>query len=128
LAQNGNGAPSGAHFELNIIGVSDPKTQPLTGGDRHTIFVGLGTKGQEVTSNIYLTQGGFSVCDGNAFDVATDCSGNVVASTGAVFQLPCDLLTDVCISEQSQAYTLWAPPLCNPASPAPLPTRLTHST
>ncbi len=38
MAQTGNGAPSGAHFELNIIGVSDPKTQPLTGGDRHTIF------------------------------------------------------------------------------------------
>ncbi len=128
MAQNGNGAPSGAHFELNIIGVSDPKTQPLTGGDRHTIFVGLGTKGQEVTSNIYLTQGGFSVCDGNAFDVATDCSGNVVASTGAVFQLPCDLLTDVCISGQSQAYTVWARALGKPGGQASVTTCATDLT
>jgi len=37
LAQNGNGngAPNGAHYELGIIGVSDPKTQPLTGSNRH---------------------------------------------------------------------------------------------
>src|SRR5215471_17479343 len=94
FAQTGNGAPSGAHFELGIIGVSDPKTQPLTGGDRHTIFVGLGTKTEGVTTNIYLTQGPFAVCDGNGFDTAYDCNGNVVASSGAVFQLPCDLVTD----------------------------------
>src|SRR5262244_4423063 len=43
LAQTGNGAPNGPHYNLNIIGVSNAKTQPLTGGDRHTIFVGLGT-------------------------------------------------------------------------------------
>ncbi len=43
MAQTGNGAPSGAHYELGIIGVSNPKTQPLTGGNRHTIFVGLGS-------------------------------------------------------------------------------------
>src|SRR5215467_12127672 len=85
-AQTGNGAPSGAHFELGIIGVSDPKTQPLTGSGRHTIFVGLGTKKEGVTTNIYLTQGPFDVCDGNGFDTATDCNGNTVASNGAVFQ------------------------------------------
>ena len=26
MAQTGNGAPSGAHYELGIIGVTDPKT------------------------------------------------------------------------------------------------------
>src|SRR5262245_24319047 len=31
MAQTGNGAPNGAHYELGIIGVADPKTQPLTG-------------------------------------------------------------------------------------------------
>lgn len=110
----GNGAPSGAHFELNIIGVSNPKTQPLTGGDRHTIFVGLGTKKEGVTTNIYLTQGAFSVCDGNGFDTATDCNGDTVASSGAVFQLPCDLVTDTCSGGDSQAYTIWARALGKP--------------
>ncbi len=64
LAQTGNGAPNGAHYELGIIGVSDPKTQPLTGSDRHTIFVGLGAnkEGGDVITNIYLTQGPFAVC------------------------------------------------------------------
>ncbi|OLC84512.1 MAG: hypothetical protein AUH66_00710 [Acidobacteria bacterium 13_1_40CM_4_57_6] len=118
----GNGAPSGAHFELNIIGVSNPKTQPLTGGDRHTIFVGLGTKKQDVITNIYLTQGGFSVCDGNGFDTATDCTGNTVASSGAVFQLPCDLSTDVCSGGQSQAYTVWARALGKPGGQSTLTT------
>ena len=67
MAQTGNGAPSGPHYELGIIGVTDPKTQPLTGSDRHTIFVGLGAnkKGGDVVTNIYLTQGPFTVCDGN---------------------------------------------------------------
>jgi hypothetical protein len=119
----GNGAPSGPHFELGIIGVSDPKTQPLTGGDRHTIFVGLGTQNgglkTSVTTNIYLTQGPFAVCDGNGFDTATDCHGNTVASTGAVFQLPCDLLTDICSGGTSQAYTVWARALGKPTGPIP---------
>ena len=64
-SQNGNGAPSGAHFELGIIGVSDPKTQPLTGSNRHTIFVGIGISKKGTTNpitNIYLTQGPFAVC------------------------------------------------------------------
>jgi hypothetical protein len=114
LAQTpGNGAPSGAHFELGIIGVSDPKTQPLTGSNRHTIFVGLGVnkKGGDVITNIYLTQGPFAVCDGNGFDPATACDGTPVtgAGNGAVFQLPCDALTDSCVTgTTTQAYTIWA--------------------
>ena len=38
-AQTGNGAPSGPHYNLNIIGVDKPKTATLTTSDRHTIFV-----------------------------------------------------------------------------------------
>jgi hypothetical protein len=83
----GNGAPAGRHYNLNIHGVANPKTQPLTGSDTHSIFVAL--KG---TSKVYLYQGeDFQVCDGNAFDDATDCAGTKVASSGAVFQLPCNL-------------------------------------
>jgi len=110
LGQTGNGAPNGAHYELGIIGVTDPKTQPLTGSNRHTIFVGLGAnkKGGDIVTNIYLTQGPFAVCDGNGFDPAYACDGTMVASAGAVFQLPCDTLTDTCLTGTSQAYTIWA--------------------
>src|SRR5437016_5613149 len=66
FAGTGNGAPSGPHYNLNIIGVSNAKTAPLTNSDRHTIFVALG-KSATVTSRIYLTPGPFQVCDGNAF-------------------------------------------------------------
>src|SRR5213080_798596 len=90
FTQTRNGAPTGAHYTLNIIGVQNPKTDPLTGSDRHTIFVALGNKNSAVTSKIYLTQGDFQVCDGNAFDAAYDCSGNQIQSQGAVFQLPCN--------------------------------------
>ncbi len=126
MAQTGNGAPNGAHYELGIIGVSDPKTQPLTGSDRHTIFVGLGTnkKGGDVITKIYLTQGPFTVCDGNGFLPATDCNGNPIpgATTGAVFQLPCNLLTDTCSSGTSQAYTIWARALGKPGGQATVTT------
>lgn len=128
FAQTGNGAPNGAHFELGIIGVSDPKTQPLTGSGRHTIFVGLGTKKEGVTTNIYLTQGPFDVCDGNGFDTATDCNGNTVASAGAVFQLPCDLLTDTCAGGDSQAYTIWARALGKPGGQSTVTTCATDLT
>jgi hypothetical protein len=124
FAQTGNGAPNGAHFNLNIIGVTNPKTQPLTGGDRHTIFVGLGAnkKGGDVVTNIYLTQGPFAVCDGNGFDPATACDGSPVASLGAVFQLPCDLVTDTCTGGDSQAYTIWARALGKPGGNATVTT------
>ena len=93
FAQNGggNGAPNGGHYNLNIIGVSNPKGQPLTDSNRHTIFVALGKQNAGVTSKIYLSPGeDFKVCDGNAFDQAIDCDGTVIASEGAVFQLPCN--------------------------------------
>ena len=37
-------AQNGAHFNLNIIGVDQPKNSTMTSSDRHTIFVGLGRK------------------------------------------------------------------------------------
>src|SRR5213083_3736619 len=40
-AMTGNGAPSGAHYNLNIIGVSKDKTATMTTGDGHRIFVQL---------------------------------------------------------------------------------------
>jgi len=114
----GNGAPNGTHYNLNIIGVKDPKTAPLTNSDRHTIFVALDNNGS-VPSNIYLTPGEFQVCDGNAFDSAYDCSGAEIASHGAVFQLPCNNnVTPVaigCSADTAQGnYTVWARALGTP--------------
>ncbi len=59
LAFGGNGAPSGAHYNLNIIGVQHPKTADMTGSDGHTIFVSL--SGQ---TKIMLCESG----------VGTDCA------------------------------------------------------
>src|SRR5262245_19776284 len=90
FAGGGNSAPAGPHYNLNIIGVANPKTSPMTDSSRHSIFVGLGDKDSKVTSRIYLTPGFFAVCDGNAFDPAFDCLDNQVQAQGAVFQLPCN--------------------------------------
>lgn len=134
----GNGAPSGAHYNLNIIGVDKAKTAELTGSDRHTIFVALTNQG-DTHSNIYLTRGDFQVCDGNAFDAATDCAGNQVANQGAVFQLPCNTNlsstsdgqpVDViaCTEGQSAAYTVWARALGKPGGSATAVTCATETT
>jgi hypothetical protein len=107
---------SGPHYNMNIIAVENPKTDPMTGGDGHTIFVAL-AKNDTVNSRIYLTPGPFQVCDGNAFDAAYDCSGVQVASQGAVFQLPCDSATPTnttCAGQASQSYQIWARALAKP--------------
>jgi len=72
LAGQGNGAPSGPHYNLNIIGTSD-KSAPMDGNNGHRIFVKLQGK-----SKIWLKEGpDFAVLDANATD-----------SDGGAFQLP----------------------------------------
>ncbi|KPL03084.1 MAG: hypothetical protein AMJ90_04170 [candidate division Zixibacteria bacterium SM23_73_2] len=69
----GNGAPSGPHYNLNIIGVPKDKTADMTGNHGHRIFVKL-----EGKTKIWLGEGDdFLVLDANGTD------GN-----GAKFQLP----------------------------------------
>jgi hypothetical protein len=63
IAAPGNGAPSGTHYGLNIIGVSNPKSTNLTGGDGHRIFVPL-----VGTAKINLKEGDFAVLDANGTD------------------------------------------------------------
>ena len=114
---------SGPHYNLNIIGVENPKTATLTDSNRHTIFVALGTKtGDYVKSKIYLTPGDFAVCDGNSLDEAFDCDGNQVAPLGAVFQLPCNtnVTADVgCDGGVDQAaYAVYARALGGPGGSA----------
>jgi len=64
--ENGNGAPSGAHYNLNIIGVPGEKTADMTKdtGIGHRIFVPL-----EGKAKILLKEGdGFAVTDANGTD------------------------------------------------------------
>ena len=68
----GNGAPSGAHYNLNIIGVPKNKTADMTLNNGHRIFVPL-----EGKAKILLTEGDFQVLDANGTD-----------NNGAAFQLP----------------------------------------
>ena len=67
----GNGAPSGSHYDLNIIGVPKTKTADMTGSSGHRIFVPL-----TGTTKINLSEGDFQVLDANGTDGA------------AAFQLP----------------------------------------
>jgi hypothetical protein len=131
-SQTANGAPNGAHYNLNIIGVENPKNSTLTGSDRHTIFVALGNKNGAVTSNIYLTPGDFQVCDGNAFDAAVDCSNNQIQSRGAVFQLPCNTNVPADITcaagTQSASYQVWGRALGKPGGSAVVTTCATDPT
>ncbi len=69
--KEGNGAPSGAHYNLNIIGVSKDKSADMTGDNGHRIFVPLSG-----TTKIMLSEGDFAVLDGNGTDGS------------AAFQLP----------------------------------------
>jgi hypothetical protein len=68
---NGNNAPSGAHYNLNILG-STEKNPDMTGNNGHRIFVKL-----QGNTKIYLTEGPYKVLDANGTD-----------NDGATFQLP----------------------------------------
>ncbi|MFT5769401.1 MAG: hypothetical protein ACI9H8_001368 [Lysobacterales bacterium] len=88
----GNGAPKGAHYNLNIIGVENAKKANMTGSNRHVIFMPLTTSSKGIRSKdpagnggqvviegqIWLTPGDrFKVCDGNGFDLAYGCADNI---------------------------------------------------
>jgi len=122
---------NGPHYNLNIIGVENPKTTPLTDSERHTIFVGLG-KDSSITSHIYLAPGPFEVCDGNAFDPAHSCAGDVIANQGAVFQLPCNSAVPTelgCASGTFSAdYQIWGRALGKPGGNVDIQTCATDDT
>ncbi len=75
----GNGAPSGPHYNLNIIGMSKEKNGDMTGNSGHRIFVQLGTRKPDdpVRTRISLREGEtFQVVDADGTD------------GGAIFELP----------------------------------------
>jgi hypothetical protein len=82
VLQAGNGAPSGPHFNLNIIGVPKGKSADLTSSDGRRIFVPLAGR-----TRINLSQGDFAVLDANGTDgtaafqlPAPDADGDGVTS------------------------------------------------
>ena len=121
----GSGAPSGAHYNLNIIGVESGKNANMDGGSGNVIFVGLGSGKTTVTTNILLSQstdGSFQVLDKNGTDgtasfelpapggyavwaralgkpgdsaKVTTCASEVVTSTGTVADTVCSTQNQV---------------------------------
>jgi hypothetical protein len=71
-ATTGNGAPSGSHYTLNLVGVPRDKAADMTGANGRVIFTKLAGN-----TKINLAEGDFQVLDANGTD------GN-----GAAFQLP----------------------------------------
>lgn len=59
----GNGSLSGAHYQLNIIGVENGKNANFSGGSGQRIFVPL-----TGTAKINLSEGSFAVLDANGTD------------------------------------------------------------
>lgn len=88
----GNGAPSGTHYNLNVIGVPKDKTASISTGNR--IFVPLNG-----TCKINLAEGAFAVLDGN-------CTNDGVAQ----FQLPNPDPTN----SGTTTYSVWARALGKP--------------
>jgi hypothetical protein len=68
VGQTGNGAPSGQHFTLNVIGVDKDKTADMTGDNGRRMFVDLGANGRPANTKILLSEGDFSVLDANGTD------------------------------------------------------------
>jgi hypothetical protein len=59
----GNGSPSGAHFNLNIIGMAKDKSADMSGNNGHRIFVAM-----VGNTKIMLKEGSFQVLDANGTD------------------------------------------------------------
>ncbi|GAB3193823.1 hypothetical protein ABID22_000442 [Pontibacter aydingkolensis] len=109
----GNGAPSGAHYTLNIIGVPKGKTAPMDGNNGHRIFVNMEGNTKINLQNADLTDGAFRVLDANGTD-----------SDGALFQLPsADLDNDGITS-----YSVYARALGKPGGSSTMTTCATDPT
>ncbi len=92
-AGGGNGTPSGAHYNLNIIGVPKDKSADMDGNNGHRIFVPLSG-----STKILLSMGGFQVLDANGTDGS------------AAFQLPNPDPDNDGVTE----YSVWARALGKP--------------
>src|SRR5213083_322641 len=106
-AMTGNGATSGSHYNLNIIGVSHDKNPSMDQGSGSVIFVDLGSKDVTVSTKILLSQsaeaGTFQVLDKNGTDGE------------ASFELPAP-----------GSYTVWARALGKPGGSSKITTCATN--
>ena len=69
VSVTGNGAPSGPHYNLNIIGVPKEKTANMDQGGGNVIFVPLGSENEKKSAKILLSPGDeFLVLDKNGTD------------------------------------------------------------
>jgi hypothetical protein len=102
-AETGNGAPSGAHYNLNIIGVPKGKSATMDDNSGHRIFVNLDRR-----SKVMLREGEeFRVVDANGTE------GN-----GAKFELPTADEDNDGVTE----YSVWARALGKPGGTAKITT------
>ncbi len=107
-ASTGNGAPNGAHYNLNVIGVPKGKTADMTGSLGRRIFVPLSGN-----CKISLSIGDFQVLDAN-------CTDNGQAS----FQLPNPDPTN----SGTTTYSVWARALGKPGGSSKTTTCATDPT
>ncbi|HEX9755955.1 MAG TPA: hypothetical protein VGA42_09630 [Gemmatimonadales bacterium] len=70
-SQTGNGAPSGPHFTLNIIGVEKGHENDNSNSNGRRIFVPLGKNGT-AACDIFLHEGDYDVTDYNCLDSDRD--------------------------------------------------------
>lgn len=129
VAGEGNGAPNGKHYNLNLIGMQKQKPadmnaaldEAVQGHNGHVIFVGLGNH-DRVHTKIWLTEGEFKVLDANGTDGE------------ATFRLPandCEAPTDApegsdCTNETD--YSVWVRALGKPGGTANITTCRTDTT
>ena len=107
----GNGAPSGAHYNLNLLGKDKCPGDDLIGANRHTIMVLLNFSDPDANNTLGDNLGNYATLDkknkiflapGTDFQV-TD--GNACDGNGARFTLPADIAT---------AWTIWVRELGKP--------------
>jgi len=114
----GNGAPSGSHYNLNIIGVPKDKTADMNNNDGHRIFVQLngGSAVGDITGKNFTDISKVNTIllapapAGSSFQVL---DANATDKNGAVFQLPPDVST---------TWTVWARALGKPGGKADMTT------
>lgn len=120
FAGAGNGLPSGAHYNLELIAKKQCPSDAMKSSNRHVIFllasfsdpnvVGSTKLTLNMTNKIKLAQGDFNVLDGNA------CDGD-----GATFQLPanpftCASTNPPCADPSFQNYKVYIRPVGKPGT------------
>jgi hypothetical protein len=108
-ATTGNGAPSGAHYDLNIHGVAKGGSAS-TGSSGHDIFVPLQGK-----CAIMLSPGAFQVLDPNCLDGS------------AAFQLP-NPVASTTTTTITTVYSVWVRALAKPGGSSSMTTCATDPT